>query len=120
MFSKLYSPHILVYKPQVNSIFSLFLRFILIVAFLDYIFFSFGLSFLSTFIYGYFLDLAYVTEVMVVFYILSVMAEDFVDYDNLDIYYLDIDLIKFFKFLSNFFILLAFISITFFALKITS
>ena len=87
MFLKIYSPHILVYKPQVNSIFSLFLRFILLVTFIDFIFFSFHLNLLVDFIYNYFLDVVYVTEIILIFYMLSVLGEDLIDYDDITLNY---------------------------------
>ncbi len=113
MFLKVYSPHILVYKPQVNSIFSLFLRFILLIAFVDFLFFSFHFSFLVDFLYNYFLDINYVTEAIIIFYILSVLGEDLIDYDIEDLEYLDIDLVTFFRFFSNFSLLLVGLSVSF-------
>lgn len=113
MFFKIYSPHILVYKPQVNSIFSLFLRFILLVTFVDFLFFSLHFNLLVDFIYSYFLNINYLTEVIIIFYVLSVLAEDLVDYDDESTDYWDIDLVTFFKFFSNFSLLLIGLSVSF-------
>lgn len=106
MFSKVYSPHILVYKPQTNSVFSLFLRFILLAVFVNFIFSLFSLNFLSYIIFNYFLDITFISELIVVFYVVSYLGEDFIDFDDVNVNFLDIDLVIFFKFFLNFSLLL--------------
>lgn len=113
MQSKYYSPHILIYKPQTNSTFSLFLRFILIFIFFNFVFSILLVNILSEFIYTYFLDLLFMSEIVFIYYIISSLAEDFIDFDELAINYLDIDLVTIFKFFFNFSILLLVISILF-------
>jgi len=113
MQSKYYSPHILIYKPQTNSTFSLFLRFILIFIFLNFVFSILLVNVLSEFTYTYFLDLLFMSEIVFIYYIISSLAEDFIDFDELAINYLDIDLVTIFKFFFNFSILLLVISILF-------
>lgn len=113
MNSKLYSPHILVYKPQTNSTFSLFLRFILVAVFVNFIFSVFSLNILSEFLYSYFLDIIFISEFIVAFYIISSLGEDFIDYDEININYLDIDLVSFFNFFFNFSLLLIILSVFF-------
>ncbi len=87
MFSKLYSPHILVYKPQTNSTFSLFLRFILIAVFFNFLIFSLSLSFLNNLIFSYFLDILYISEFILFFFIISSLGEDFIEYDSINLNY---------------------------------
>lgn len=111
MSSKLYSPHILVYKPQTNSTFSLFLRFVLVAVFINFIFSVFSFSIFSEFLYCYFLDIIFISEFIVAFYIISSLGEDFIDYDEININYLDIDLVSFFKFFFNFSLLLIILSV---------
>lgn len=82
-----FSPHILIYKPQTNSVFSLFLRFILILVFVDFISYTVSFSFLGTFIFGYILDLTYISEVIIIFYILAILSEEFIDYDSMELNY---------------------------------
>lgn len=113
MNSKLYSPHILVYKPQTNSTFSLFLRFILVAVFVNFIFSVFSLNILSELLYSYFLDIIFISEFIVAFYIISSLGEDFIDYDEININYLDIDLVSFFNFFFNFSLLLIILSVFF-------
>ena len=114
---KLYSPHIFVYKPQTNSTFSLFLRFILAAIFVNFLLSVFSLNILSDFTYSYFLDVSFVTEFIVLFYVLSSLGEEFIDYDNLNINYLDIDLVSFFSFFFAFSLLLFFLVNVFLMLK---
>jgi hypothetical protein len=113
MFSKAYSPHIFVYKPQTNSTFSLFLRFILVAVFFNFFLSAFSINFLTTFLYTYFLDIVLITEFIVVFFIISSLGEDFIDYDDINLNYLDIDLVSFFTFFLNFSILLLALSLVF-------
>ena len=114
---KLYSPHIFVYKPQTNSTFSLYLRFILAAIFVNFLLSVFSLNILSDFTYSYFLDVSFVTEFIVLFYVLSSLGEEFIDYDNLNINYLDIDLVSFFSFFFAFSLLLFFLVNVFLMLK---
>ena len=114
---KLYSPHILVYKPQTNSTFSLFLRFILAAVFANFLLSTFSFNILSNFTYSYFLDCHFITEFIVLFYILSSLGEEFIDYDNLNVNYLDIDLVPFFNFFFAFSVLLLFLILAFLSLK---
>ena len=106
MFSKVYSPHIFVYKPQTNSVFSLFLRFILLAVFVNFIFSLFSLNFLNYIIFNYFLDITFISELIVAFYVISYLGEDFIDFDDVNVNFLDIDLVIFFKFFLNFSLLL--------------
>nr|YP_003540839.1 hypothetical protein HaveOM_p28 [Vermamoeba vermiformis]ADD62223.1 hypothetical protein [Vermamoeba vermiformis] len=106
MFSKVYSPHIFVYKPQTNSVFSLFLRFILLAVFVNFIFSLFSLNFLNYIIFNYFLDITFISELIVVFYVVSYLGEDLIDFDDVNVNFLDIDLVIFFKFFLNFSLLL--------------
>lgn len=117
MNSKLYSPHILVYKPQTNSTFSLFLRFILVATFANFLLSVFSFNLLSNFTYSYFLDASFITEFIILFYILSSLGEEFIDYDNLNTNYLDIDLVPFFNFFFAFSLLLIFLILIFLSLK---
>lgn len=118
MQSKSYSPHILVYKPQTNSTFSLFLRFILIFVFFNFILSVFSFNILSEFLHKYFLDLLFISELVFVYYIMSSLAEDFIDFDNVTINYLDIDLISIFRFFFNFSVLLLILALLFLVAKI--
>lgn len=111
MFSKLYSPHILVYKPQTNSTFSLFLRFILIAVFFNFLIFSLSLSFLNNLIFSYFLDILYISEFILFFFIISSLGEDFIEYDSINLNYWEVDLVTFFNFFFNFSLLLIILSI---------
>jgi hypothetical protein len=113
MFSKLYSPHILVYKPQTNSTFSLFLRFILVAVFINFLLSIFSINLLSNFLYSYFLDIVFISEFIIIFFIISSLGEDFIDYDDINLNYLDIDLVSFFTFFFNFSVLLIVLSVTF-------
>lgn len=101
MFSKFYSPHILVYKPQTNSVFSLFLRFILLAVFTNFLLSIFYIKFLSFFIFSYFLEILFISELLIIFYVISYLSEDLIDYDSTGINFLDIDLVVFFKFFLN-------------------
>lgn len=118
MFSKPYSPHIFVYKPQTNSTFSLFLRFILVAIFINFILSIFSINFLSNIIYSYFLDIVLISEFTLVFFVISSLGEDFIDYDNINLNYLDIDLVSFFTFFFNFSVLLIVLSVAFLFSKI--
>ncbi len=102
MFSKVYSPHILVYKPQTNSVFSLFLRFILLSVFINFVFSLFYIDFFGFFIFSYFLEVSFISELLIIFYVISYLGEDFIDYDETNLNFLDIDLVVFFKFFLNF------------------
>lgn len=82
-----FSPHIFIYKPQTNSVFSLFLRFILIVVFIDFVTYSFSFSFLNAIVFNYILDLIYLPEVIIVFFVLSILSEEFIDYDSIELNY---------------------------------
>lgn len=113
MFSKLYSPHIFIYKPQTNSTFSLFLRFILIAVFINFLLSTFSINFLTSITYSYLLDVVFISEFMVVFFVISSLGEDFIDYDDINLNYLDIDLVSFFTFFFNFSVLLLILSTTF-------
>lgn len=117
MQAKHYSPHILIYKPQTNSTFSLFLRFILIVVFFNFLFSVLFLNILSDFVHKYFLDLLFTSELIFVYYVLSSLAEDFIDFDDVTVNYLDIDLISIFKFFFNFFVLLLILALFFLICK---
>lgn len=114
---KLYSPHILVYKPQTNSTFSLFLRFILAAAFVNFLLSVFSFNILSNFTYSYFLDSSFITEFILLFYLISSLGEEFIDYDNLNVNYLDIDLVSFFNFFFAFSLLLILLILIFLSLK---
>lgn len=113
----LFSPHIFVYKPQTNSVFSLFLRFILILVFLDFISYTVSLSFLNVIAFSYFLNMIYLTEIILVFYILANLCEEFIDYDSVELNYWDIDLVTFFNFFFVLFVMLLFISISYLLLQ---
>ncbi len=113
MFSKLYSPHIFIYKPQTNSTFSLFLRFILVAVFTNFLLSTFSINFLTNITYSYFLDIVFISEFMVVFFVISSLGEDFIDYDDINLNYLDIDLVSFFTFFFNFSVLLLILSMAF-------
>ena len=117
MQAKHYSPHILIYKPQTNSTFSLFLRFILIVVFFNFLFSVLFFNILSDFVHTYFLDLLFTSELIFVYYVLSSLAEDFIDFDDVTVNYLDIDLISIFKFFFNFFVLLLILALFFLICK---
>lgn len=117
MQPKHYSPHILVYKPQTNSTFSLFLRFILIVVFINFVFSILLFSFLSEFIHTYFLDLLFTSELIFIYYVISSLAEDFIDFDDVTVNYLDVDLVSIFKFFFNFSVLLIILAFVFLACK---
>lgn len=114
---KSYSPHILVYKPQTNSTFSLFLRFILLFVFFNFIFSIFSINILNEFVHKYFLDLLFISELVFIYYVVSSLAEDFIDFDSVTINYLDIDLISIFKFFFNFSVLLLFLTLLFLVAK---
>lgn len=118
MFSKFYSPHIFVYKPQTNSTFSLFLRFILVAVFINFLLSVFSIAILANFIYSYFLDIIFISEFIIVFFIISSLGEDFIDYDDINLNYLDIDLVSFFTFFFNFSVLLLVLSVSFLISKI--
>lgn len=107
--SIVFSPHIFVYKPQINSVFSLLLRFILIIVFLDFFIYSLALenlSFLLKFLFNNFVDLILLTEIILGFYVLSILGEEFIDYESMNLNYWDIDLITFFRFFFIFFMIL--------------
>lgn len=87
MFIKPYSPHILVYKPQTNTTFSLFLRFILVAVFFNFLMFCLFFNFLNSIIFSYFLDIIFISEFIVIFFIISTLGEDFIDYDEININY---------------------------------
>lgn len=87
MFSKVYSPHILVYKPQTNSTFSLFLRFVLVAVFFNFLFSTIFFNFFNSIIFSYFLDLLFITEFILAFFVIATLGEDFIDYDELNINY---------------------------------
>lgn len=102
MTSRVYSPHIFVYKPQTNSVFSLFLRFILIAVFLNFILSLFSINLFNSLIFNYFLEITLISELIIIFYIISYLGEEFIDYDSINLNFLDIDLVVFFKFFLNF------------------
>lgn len=104
--SKIFSPHILVYKPQTNSVFSLFLRFILLATFVNFILSLFYFKIFNSLIFGYFLDIAFVSEVIIIFYAVSYLGEDLIDYDSTNVPFLDVDLVVFFKFFLSFSLIL--------------
>lgn len=114
-----FSPHIFVYKPQTNSVFSLFLRFILILVFIDFISYTLSLSFLNTFVFSYILDLTFLSEIIFMFYILAVLSEEFIDYDSVELNYWDVDLVTFFNFFFFVSLLLVFISLFYLTLQFT-
>ena len=87
MFSKIYSHHILVYKPQTNSTFSLFLRFVLIAVFFNFLLSIVFFNFFSSIIFNYFLDLLFITDFILIFFINATLGDDFIDYDELNINY---------------------------------
>lgn len=112
MASKVYSPHIFVYKPQTNSVFSLFLRFILIAVFLNFTFSLFSIYLFNSLIFNYFLDITLISELIIIFYIISYLGEEFIDYDSINVNFLDLDLVVFFKFFLNFsLVLIVFLTI---------
>jgi len=113
MFSKIYSPHIFVYKPQTNSVFSLFLRFILLVTFINFVLSLFSINLLNYFIFNYFLEITFVSELLIIFYVVSYLGEDFIDYDETSLNFLDVDLVVFFKFFFNFSLILLIFSFLF-------
>ena len=113
MFSKIYSPHIFVYKPQTNSVFSLFLRFILLVTFINFVLSLFSVNLLNYFMFNYFLEITFVSELLIIFYVVSYLGEDFIDYDETSLNFLDIDLVVFFKFFFNFSLILFIFSFLF-------
>lgn len=113
MFSKIYSPHIFVYKPQTNSVFSLFLRFILLVTFINFVLSLFSINLLNYFMFNYFLEITFVSELLIIFYVVSYLGEDFIDYDETSLNFLDIDLVVFFKFFFNFSLILLIFSFLF-------
>lgn len=118
--NSVFSPHIFIYKPQINSVFSLFLRFILILLFLDFFIYSLNLpnlSFLFRFLFNNFVDLLLLTEIIFGFYVLAILGEEFIDYESMNLNYWDIDLITFFRFFFIFFIILFVILLLFVALK---
>jgi len=78
--------------------------------FVDFFVSSFYSYTLSAFIYSYFLDVVYVAEIVLIFYIFSVLGEDFIDCDTVDLGYWEMDLVTFFKFFYSFFVLLVIIS----------
>lgn len=112
-----FSPHIFIYKPQTNSVFSLFLRFILIVVFIDFVTYSFSFSFLNAIVFNYILDLIYLPEVIIVFFVLSILSEEFIDYDSIELNYWDIDLVTFFNFFFTIFLVLLAVSISYLLLQ---
>lgn len=117
MQNKHYSPHILIYKPQTNSTFSLFLRFILLVVFFNFIFSVLSFNIFSDFVHKCFLDLLFTSELIFIYYVVSSLAEDFIDFDDVTVNYLDVDLISIFKFFFNFFILLLVLALLFLICK---
>ena len=70
----------------------------MVAVFVNFIFSVFSLNILSEFLYSYFLDIIFISEFIVAFYIISSLGEDFIDYDEININYLDIDLVSFFNF----------------------
>lgn len=117
MLNSFFSPHIFVYRPQTNSVFSLFFRFILILVFLDF-FLSLLVPYnvVSNF-FSIFLDFSFYTEFVVLFYIIAVMSEEFIDYDSIDLGYWDLDLTTLFNFFFFFSIFSLGFVVLFFMLK---
>jgi hypothetical protein len=114
-----FSPHIFIYKPQTNSVFSLFLRFILILIFADFMSYALSFSFFNTLVFSYFLDLVYISEIVIIFYVLAILAEEFIDYDSVDLNYWDVDLVTFFNFFFVLVLLLGAISLIYLILQFT-
>ena len=118
MFLKFYSPHILIYKPQTNSAFSLFLRFILIAVFVNFILYNLFITFFNNILFNYFLDVLFISEFILIFFALAILGEDLIDYDEININYWDIDLVTFFNFFFNFSLLFIILSLFFLISKI--
>lgn len=110
---KIYSPHIFVYKLQTNSTFSLFLRFILLFVFVNFLLSLFSFNIFTNFLFSYFFDFTFITEFIIFFFVIATFGEDLIDYDSVNVNYWDIDLVTFFKFFFNFSALLIIFSFLF-------